>query len=174
VDGRGGSQDAAWRTPAGLRYTPPMRALSLLLLAALPLAAADPEEKPVLAAVQALFDGMAAHDAEAVKATMTPDARLSSVRDGKVGPTRTRDEKAQAVAGNPAALLERMWEPKVFVRGGIATVWTEYDFHADGKLHHCGIDTFLLLKTVAGWKIFSGTYTAETEGCKPSPLGPPK
>lgn len=151
-----------------------MRMFTTLLLAALCLGAAEPEEKSVVAAVQALFDAMAAHNAEAVKAAMMPDARLSAVRNGRIGPTRTREDMAQAVAGNPAALLERMWEPKVFVRGGIATVWTEYDFHADGKFTHCGIDTFLLLKTEAGWKIFSGTYTAETEGCKPSPLGPPK
>lgn len=151
-----------------------MRAIILLLLAALPLAAADPEEATVLATVQALFDGMAGHNAEAVKSTMMPDARLSSMRNGQIGPTRTRDDFAQAVAASPAALLERMWEPKVFVRNGIATVWTEYDFYADGKFGHCGIDSFLLLKTGAGWKIFSGTYTAETDGCKPSPLGAPK
>jgi hypothetical protein len=151
-----------------------MRALSLLLLAALPLVAADAEEKPVIAAIQTMFDGMAAHNPEMVKSAMTPDARLVAVRDGKIGASRSRDEMVQAITGGTAPLLERMWNPQVLVRGRIATVWTEYDFHADGKFTHCGIDTFLLLKTDEGWKIFSVTYTAETQGCKPSPLGPPK
>ncbi len=60
------------------------------------------------------------------------------------------------------------------MRGKIANVWAEYDFHSNGKFAHCGIDTFLLLKTDEGWKIFSLTYTMETHGCKDSPLGPPK
>jgi putative lumazine-binding protein len=151
-----------------------MRALGLLLLAALPLVAADPEEKAVIAAVQTLFDGMAAHNPEMVKSVMTPDARAVGVRPDKVGTARSRDELAQAIAGGTTPILERIWEPKVLVRGRIANVWAEYDFHSNGKFGHCGIDTFLLLKTEEGWKIFSLTWTQETEGCKPSPLGPPK
>jgi hypothetical protein len=151
-----------------------MRSLGLLLLATLPLVAADPEEKAVIAAVQTLFDGMAAHNPEMVKSVMTPDARAVGVRPDKVGTARSRDELAQAIAGGTAPILERIWEPKVLVRGRIANVWAEYDFHSNGKFGHCGIDTFLLLKTDEGWKIFSLTWTQETEGCKPSPLGPPK
>jgi len=151
-----------------------MRALSLLLLVGLPLAAADPEEKPVLAVIQTMFDGMASHNPELVKSALAPDARAVGVRGDRVGTSRSREELAQAIAGGTTPLLERIWEPKVFIRGRIANVWAEYDFYADGKFGHCGIDTFLLLKTDEGWKVFSLTYTMETEGCKPSPLGPPK
>jgi len=151
-----------------------MRALTLLLLAGLPAMTADPEEKTVIAAIQTMFDGMAAHNPEMVKSVLTPDARAVGVRDDKLGTARSRDELAQAIAGGATPILERMWEPKVLVRGRIANVWAEYDFHANGKFSHCGIDTFLLLKTGEGWKIFSLTYTMETQGCKPSPLGPPK
>ena len=136
--------------------------------------AAEPEEKPVLAAIQTLFDGMAAHNPEMVKSVMTPDARSVGVRNDKMGNSRSRDELAQAIAGGTAPILERIWNPRVDVRGRIANVWAEYDFHSNGKFTHCGIDTFLLLKGDDGWKIFSLTYTMETEGCKPSPLGPPK
>lgn len=157
------------RAPALLHLT----LLSTLLFPALPAMAAD-EEKPVIAAIQKMFDGMAAHDPEMVKSVMTPDARAVGVRNGKMGTPRSRDELAQAIAGGSTPILERMWEPKVLVRGKIANVWAEYDFHANGKFTHCGIDTFLLLQTDEGWKVFSLTYTMETEGCKPSPLGPPK
>jgi hypothetical protein len=151
-----------------------MRALTLFLFACLSLAAADPEEKAVVDAVQKMFDGMTAHNAEAIKAVMTPDARAVGIRDGKMGTPRSRDELAQGISGGQTPILERMWNPQVLVRGKIANVWTEYDFHNNGKFSHCGIDTFLLLKTDEGWKIFSLTYTMETQGCKPSPLGPPK
>jgi hypothetical protein len=151
-----------------------MRAFAVFLFACLSLAAADPEEKAVVDTVQKMFDGMTAHNAEAIKSVMTPDARAVGIRDGKMGTPRSRDELAQGIAGGQTPILERMWNPQVLVRGKIANVWTEYDFHNNGKFSHCGIDTFLLLKTDEGWKIFSLTYTMETQGCKPSPLGPPK
>jgi len=151
-----------------------MRAFALFLFDCLSLAAADPEEKAVVDTVQKMFDGMTAHNAESIKSVMTPDARAVGIRDGKMGTPRSRDELAQGIAGGQTPILERMWNPQVLVRGKIANVWTEYDFHNNGKFSHCGIDTFLLLKTDEGWKIFSLTYTMETQGCKPSPLGPPK
>jgi len=151
-----------------------MRAFALFFFACLSLAAVDPEEKAVVDTVQKMFDGMTAHNAEAIKSVMTPDARAVGIRDGKMGTPRSRDELAQGIAGGQTPILERMWNPQVLVRGKIANVWTEYDFHNNGKFSHCGIDTFLLLKTDEGWKIFSLTYTMETQGCKPSPLGPPK
>ena len=77
-------------------------------------------------------------------------------------------------AASQSRLLERIWEPKVMVRGRIAMVWAEYDFYANGKFGHCGVDSFLMLKTAGGWKATAISYTAETEGCVASPLGPPK
>jgi len=134
--------------------------------------AADPEEKAVLAAIQNLFDGMAAHDAVKIKSAMTPEARLVAARDTKPAAIVTRDEFAQSIASNPGSLRERIWEPKIMIHGPIAMLWAPYDFHLNGKFHHCGIDTFLMLKTEEGWKASALSYTSETEHCTPSPLGP--
>jgi hypothetical protein len=132
------------------------------------------EEKAILAVIQTLFDGMAAHDPVMIKSAMAADARLVGVRADRPAGNLTRDEFAQAIAANPSSLLERIWYPKVLVRGRIAMVWAEYDFYANGKFGHCGVDTFLMLKTAEGWKATAISYTTETEGCVPSPLGPPK
>jgi hypothetical protein len=132
------------------------------------------EEKAILAAIQTLFDGMAAHDAAMIKSAMTPEGRLIGVGGDRPARNVTRDEFAQSIAGNQARLLERIWDPKVLVRGRIAMVWAEYDFHTDGKFGHCGVDSFMMLKTGEGWKATAVSYTSETEGCVPSPLGPPK
>lgn len=152
-----------------------MRLATLILLACASLSAAGgEEEKAVLAAVQRLFDGMAAHDAAMIKSVMTPDARLVRVtRLGKPAAT-SGDDFAAGIAANKNQLLERIWSPTVLVRGNLAMVWAEYDFHSNGKFHHCGIDAFLMLKTDEGWKASTISDTSETEGCKPSPLGPPK
>jgi hypothetical protein len=70
-------------------------------------------------------------------------------------------------------LLERMWTPVVRVQGAIATLWTPYDFHVDGRFSHCGVDTATLLRTGGGWRIAALVYTVQRTGCAPSPLGPP-
>lgn len=156
---------------------PPMRVLCCVVLAAAACAglrAADSaEDEAVLAAVQKVFDGMAAHDAAAIRAAMTDDARLTPIRSDRPVTSISVDQFLKGIEGNQAKLLERIWDPKVMVRGRLASVWAEYDFHSDGKFGHCGVDSFLLAKTPAGWKITSIAWTAETEGCKPSPLGPP-
>lgn len=147
-----------------------MRLICLLLASTLISAAADKDD--VVAAVNKLFTAMSAKDAEAVKATMIPDAKLVAAQNGKVGTPRTRDDFAERIAAIKGEAIERIWNPTVLVRGDIAMVWAEYDFHLNGKFNHCGIDAFMLLKTGEGWKISDITYTSETQDCKPSPLGP--
>lgn len=154
-----------------------MRAMPVLALAiAIPgspaLQGADAPGTPVSVA-QRLFDAMAAHDTAAATALFIPGATLSSVAaDGKpsVIPFETF---VQHIGTSRDAWLERIWEPKVLEEGSMAVVWALYDFHLNGTLHHCGIDSFSLLKTAEGWKIAAVSDTRETKGCKPSPLGPP-
>ena len=152
-----------------------MRIASLLLAFALACSAAEQDEKQqVIAAVNQLFSAMASANGAAIAATMTPDAKLIAAQGGKVSPARTRDDFVQRIAGIKGAALERIWKPTVLVRGKIAMLWAEYDFHLDGKFNHCGVDAFMLVKMDDGWKISQIEYTSETQGCKPSPLGPVK
>ena len=146
-------------------------AVAFLLAASLP--AQSKDEKDVLAAVQLLFDGMAAHNAEKLQAATSANAQLFAMA-GEQARLITRDGFVQSNVSNKSAALERIWEPKVRIRGTIADVWAEYDYHRDGKFHHCGIDAFQLVKDGGAWKIVSLVWTTETEGCKPSPLGPPR
>jgi hypothetical protein len=140
---------------------------TFLLFAVAPLFAQRSEEKDVLAAVQKLFDAMAAKDAAGIRSAMLPDSRLYSVRPD-AGPAGTPVEDfATRIAGSKEDLLERFTgSPKVSVHGGIAEVWSEYEFLRGGKFHHCGIDTATLFKTPSGWIIASLAFTSETTGCK--------
>jgi hypothetical protein len=134
------------------------------------------EEQNVLETVQRFFDAMANRDAAAALEVMIPEGRFFSLREENgemVTRTFTNDEFAQGLETQEQDLLERLWEPEVRIRGGIATVWTPYDFFLDGEFHHCGIDAFDLLNDGTGWKITGGVYTVETSGCPESPLGPP-
>ncbi len=149
--------------------------LALIAAASPALPAADSgEEKAIVAAIQKVFDGMAAHDAGMIRSAVTDDARLTRVRGDQPAAGTSIDQFLHAIEGNQARLLERMWEPKIMVSGRLAAVWAPYDFHSDGKLTHCGIDSFLLVRGADGWKITSIAYTVVTEACAPSPLGLPQ
>jgi hypothetical protein len=146
-----------------------MRLLTFLLLLTLtPLFAQTPDEKDALAATQKLFDGMAAHDAAAIRSSVLPDARLYSVREeGAPAPGTALADFANQIASIKDGILERFTsQPSVSIRGRMAQVWGEYEFLRNGKFGHCGVDSFGLFKTADGWKIVTITYTVETTGCK--------
>jgi hypothetical protein len=151
-----------------------MRIAVLLFCAAASMfAAPQSDEKDVVAVVQRLFDALAAHDGDAITSLMIPGGRLVAVRDSGATAS-TPEDFAARLKTIDKPMLERMWNPKTLVHGRIAVVWAEYDFHLDGKFMHCGIDSVNLVKTAGTWKIAAIVYTAETTGCAPSPLGPPK
>jgi len=151
-----------------------MRAITLVLLAAsLTSPAQVSDQNAVLASIQQLYDAMAAGDTAAARKVLIPEGRVIATRANGSVSNVSQEEFAVRLGSAPQSLLERMWNPVVQVRGNLANVWTEYDFHLGGKFTHCGIDAFSLVRVKGEWKIAGITYTIEPEGCKPSPLGPP-
>jgi hypothetical protein len=144
-----------------------MRLLTLCFLAsAFLLPAQTADEKDAVSAAQKLFDAMAAHDADALRAVMLPDARLYSIRANAAPASTAGADFATQIAALKFPIVERFTAaPRVLIRAGMAQVWGEYEFLRDGKFGHCGVDSFTLFKTEAGWKIASIAYTTETTGC---------
>lgn len=148
--------------------------LSVLLLAAVQTPAG--EREAVLKTVQAFFDTMTARDVEGARAVLQPQGRFHAMRMNNGKPEVRAFANEEYFADLQAAkttMRERIWNPDVRVHGLIATMVAPYDFWIDGKLSHCGVDAFDLIKTEEGWKIAGGVYTVETK-CEPSPLGPLK
>ena len=148
-----------------------MRKPAFLLLAIFVSSAAQPPTTP-LTAVQSLFDAMPKHDGNTARTLFLPQAMLYSMRSDGTADGMASEKFVDRLSSAKGAWLERIWNAKTLEHGPAAQVWAEYDFHLDGKFSHCGIDSFSLLKTAAGWKIASITDTRETTGCAPSPLGP--
>lgn len=145
----------------------------LLVICCLSLARAASDNAGPAAAVQRLFDAMSAHDVDAARALFIPEALLFSIRADGTAVAIPHEKWVERLGASKDAWLERIWNTKLLEHGSIAIVWADYDFHLNGKFSHCGIDSFNLLKTAAGWKIAAVTDTRETSGCSPSPLGPP-
>jgi hypothetical protein len=149
------------------------------LLAAVPhrASAQSTAKDSVIATVNEFFRAMTAHDSAAAKRVMTSDGIFYAVRvrgDSTIINRSTNESFAQTIATTRDTYLERMWEPTVMVHGPIAVLWTPYDFHRSGQFSHCGIDAFSLVRSAAGWKNATITYTVEPTNCAPSPLGAPK
>jgi hypothetical protein len=142
----------------------------LVLFSAAP-AAADTrsERREVLAAAQALFDALAARDPAAVVAVVVAEGTISGhvTRDGT---TRFFAERwqdwANGLREGTERLEERMHDPRVRIRGNMASVWTYYTFYRDGRFSHCGIDLFDMAKVDGSWRVLNITFTVETEGCR--------
>ena len=128
------------------------------------------EEKAVLATVQRLFDAMRAKDTAAFRTIFEPNATLVGMRMRQTGEQVVQvlpwDRFAAFMAADQRGpWIERAWSPEVRVRGTLATVWAEYDFHFGQTPSHCGVDAVQLLKTPSGWRIVSIADTYEPTGC---------
>lgn len=127
--------------------------------------------REVLGAVDSLFDAMAKHDVEASRKLIVPGASFVVVKpDGAVAMEHDTDY-LDSLARHKDAFRERIWNAQVTVQGDIAQVWAPYDFHLDGKLSHCGIDSFSMVRTPEGWRIAGVSYTLRKVGCAPRPPG---
>jgi Putative lumazine-binding len=130
----------------------------------------------VLATVQTFFDTMTARDVAGARNILVPQGRFHVMDVSKPNSeprSFSNEEYFAQLQASKQTMRERIWNPEVRVHGPVATMWAPYDFWIDGKLSHCGVDAFDLIKTSEGWKIAGGTYTIES-GCPPSPLGPLK
>lgn len=142
----------------------------LWLLAGSALYAGTQEEQAVLAPVNALFDGMAKRDAEAVKKPLLAGGTMVLMRDGKAV-RMTFEEFANRVATpGTTRIEERIHDPLVRIDHDLAVVWAPFEFLVDGKVDHCGTDLFNLVRIDGTWRIAS---VADT-GRKDCPVTPHK
>lgn len=139
----------------------------------------DAEREAILAAVQGIFDALAAGDGEILREIMHPDVLMHSVEratDGtRSSSTSTRDELIARLEGSEQVLIERMWDAEVRVSGDLAMVWTPYDFYVGDDLSHCGADALLLTRNDdESWKIIALSWTRlQPPTCELHPDGPP-
>lgn len=145
---------------------------ALALLPAPSAAQGAPEDvEAVKAVVTRLFDGMRAHDGAMVRSVFHEGARFVTVaeREGGVEVTYEDVEGFVTAAGRPGEPWdERVTSWQVNVDGRVASVWTGYVFYLGDTFSHCGIDSFEMVKTDAGWLVTQLADTRRREGC-PAP-----
>jgi hypothetical protein len=149
-----------------------MRVLLLLcLIACSSRAAAQSAEDSVKATVHSLFEAMKKSDSSRIRACFTPGGLLQSL-DERSNPIKIVTDSigvfAHIISALPAgAADERFTMDVVRVDGNLAMVWGPYNFFYKGAWHHCGIDSFQLVRIGGVWKIQYIIDTEHKEGCKP-------
>jgi hypothetical protein len=125
----------------------------------------------VLEAVESLFDAMRECDPDGAREVLDSEGRFYRVAVGPEGSEVSHFENEdfiQGIADCSGERVERVRDPQVEIRNGMAMVWAPYDFWLDGELCHCGVNLFNLVVVEGRWKIVGGAYTFETEGCAAS------
>ena len=154
-----------------------MRLAGIAALAALSLAAPlgaqrPPDQAEVLAVIERLFEGMRTADSAVARSTLAEGARFALVAERPDGPAlgfEPLDGWLAAVAGSQGRWEERIYDVEVRVDGRVASVWAPYTFYLDGRVLHCGVDSFELLRGAEGWRITQIADTRRTEDCPDPP-----
>ena len=125
--------------------------------------AATPEEQAVLAPIQAMFDGMAKRDAEAIKKPLLPGGTMVLMRDGKPVQMAFADFADRVGKPGTTQIEERIHDPLVRIDHDLAVVWAPFEFLVNGKVDHCGTDLFNLVQTDGKWLIASVADTGRKD-----------
>ena len=131
-------------------------------------AAPNPEETAILTVVDRFMQAISTNDSAALaEVRIEGGFTIVSRRDpaGSDAPLITRRVFTPSTGSKPTNNRERYWDPVVHVRGGIAVVWTPYEFWINGKTSHCGIDVFDMIKEKGVWRIANAMWTVEPEAC---------
>jgi len=100
---------------------------------------------------------------------MRPDARATVAvekADGSRDVRRmTAAEFASHIKPGPERFEERLTDPAIEVDGDIAMIWSPYVFLVDGKVQHCGVDHFDVVRQNGSWKVANVTWSQRTTGC---------
>ena len=147
--------------------------LLCLLFAAPVFSQKEKEEKPekaIKAVINNFFAGLENGDTTLLKSTCTDAPVMQTFTANKEGKmqvyTEDFDEFVRFV-GTPSKdkYKEEIEFEAIHAEKSLASVWTPYKFYVNGKVSHCGTNSFQLVKTDAGWKI---QYIIDTRrrGCK--------
>ena len=145
--------------------------LSAVLFMFIMASKAQNAEDSVKASVNQLFEGMKNVDPELIRNSFADSAVLQTIVRSQDGKVSIRNESVAAFASSiskqtKGALDEQIQFESVKIDGDLASVWTPYKFYFSGKLSHCGVNSFQLVRVKGVWKIQYLIDTRRRTGCE--------
>lgn len=136
----------------------PLLVLSLCLVLPLMAQKEEKSEKAIKAVINQFFEGLEKGDTALLKSTCTSQPVLQTYmadRDGKWQVFTEDFNEFVTFVGTPTKdkYKEQIEFDAVLSEASLASVWTPYKFYLNGKISHCGTNSFQLVKMEDGWKI---------------------
>lgn len=123
----------------------------------------------VKATIDGLFTAMRQSDSAGVVNSFAPQAVLQTIVDKPEGTSVRSEQVAEfaAAVGRFAkdACDERIVYDVIKIDGNLAVVWTPYRFYYKKEFHHCGVNSFQLVRLNGHWKIQYIIDTRRKTGC---------
>jgi len=119
--------------------------------------------------VHNFFQAMADIDTVHLDHVIADNARLASAYVGGNGNAISYASKSdfiQSISKSKRGDLdEQISDIKVLVDDGLANVWMDYSFYYQGKLSHCGVNSFSMALQGEEWKIVSLADSRRKNNC---------
>ena len=128
------------------------------------------EENAVKLTITTLFEGMRTSDSTLIRKAFAPRIIMQTIANNREGKAAVRTESVDAFIKSIATphtekYDERIVFTKVLIDGNLASVWTDYKFYIGDRFSHCGVNSFQLFKSEAGWKIIYIIDTRRKDNC---------
>ncbi len=121
--------------------------------------------------IEDFFTAFHAQDSLSLMQMVDPAITLKSVSEDSLGNTIVKTEEYKELVKSIISIpkdtrfKEELHSFDIRIKGMLAHIYAPYTFYLNGKISHCGIDSFELVKHHDEWKILSITDTRTKEGC---------
>jgi hypothetical protein len=124
----------------------------------------------VMQSLESMLTAMRQRDAQGLRTVFHEHVRMTLLRPAPNGGTRAvvlTGEQFIAAATNPNGpiLDEPVRNPVLHIDGDLATLWAEYQVRINGKVSHCGYDSFQFVRVSGAWKVIAVADTFRQQGC---------
>jgi len=125
-----------------------------------------PETTAVLKPINNMFNAMREHDGNKLIAQFTQQAILE--RATKINEIEVSNlvKFSEFINISKNHLDEQTFGVKINISGNLASAWVPFAFYLDGKLNHCGVNSFQLIKQQEQWKVrylIDNAYSGDCE-----------
>lgn len=129
----------------------------------------DADVAAIMAPIDAVFAGIRAGDPAAINPQLVEGGNNTEVIEQSDGSRKIeRQAWSDALAGlhaGPTKFEERLINHSIKSDGSVATVWGDFVFLINGRIDHCGLDLFDLVREGGAWKIATTVSSQRTKGC---------
>lgn len=127
-------------------------------------------EEEIQQTIETLFDGMRESDSAKVATTFSRDAIMQTVLKNEEGEVYLNNGSLSGFLRAIGTEKNEIWDEKITgyeikIDGELASAWTPYQFYRGENFSHCGVNSFQLMNTNNGWKIFHIVDTRRRDNC---------